>query len=70
MIFISPLNLSGKSALSGWQSLAVVTLGDKQMAQRIDNLDGVDEFKRFYLQVSSELNYLYLLVLLWFHLNV
>ncbi|KAK7336303.1 hypothetical protein VNO77_16839 [Canavalia gladiata] len=34
------------------QSLAVVTLGDKQMAQRIDNLDGVDEFKRFYLQYS------------------
>ncbi|KAK7396125.1 hypothetical protein VNO78_16909 [Psophocarpus tetragonolobus] len=34
------------------QALAVVTLGDKQMAQRIDNLDGVDEFKRFYLQYS------------------
>lgn len=34
------------------QSLAVVTLGDKQMAQRIDNLVGVDEWKRFYLQVS------------------
>ncbi|RDY09171.1 Polyribonucleotide nucleotidyltransferase 1, chloroplastic, partial [Mucuna pruriens] len=32
------------------QSLAVVTLGDKHMAQRVDNLDGVDEFKRFYLQ--------------------
>ncbi|KAL9232962.1 hypothetical protein vseg_008014 [Gypsophila vaccaria] len=34
------------------QSLAVVTLGDKQMAQRIDNLEGQDEFKRFYLQYS------------------
>ncbi|KAL2565123.1 hypothetical protein AAZX31_19G104700 [Glycine max] len=34
------------------QALAVVTLGDKQMAQRIDSLDGVDEFKRFYLQYS------------------
>ncbi|KAL7097532.1 hypothetical protein ACP275_10G150400 [Erythranthe tilingii] len=32
------------------QSLAVVTLGDKQMAQRIDNLVDDDEFKRFYLQ--------------------
>ncbi|KAI3444207.1 hypothetical protein Pfo_000872 [Paulownia fortunei] len=34
------------------QSLAVVTLGDKQMAQRIDNLVDDDEFKRFYLQYS------------------
>ncbi|XP_048333222.2 polyribonucleotide nucleotidyltransferase 1, chloroplastic isoform X2 [Ziziphus jujuba] len=34
------------------QSLAVVTLGDKQMAQRIDNLVGVDDLKRFYLQYS------------------
>lgn len=34
------------------QSLAVVTLGDKQMAQRIDTLDGVADFKRFYLQYS------------------
>nr|XP_011457629.1 PREDICTED: probable polyribonucleotide nucleotidyltransferase 1, chloroplastic [Fragaria vesca subsp. vesca] len=34
------------------QSLAVVTLGDKQMAQRIDNLMGVDEWKRFYLQYT------------------
>ncbi|XP_047315408.1 polyribonucleotide nucleotidyltransferase 1, chloroplastic [Impatiens glandulifera] len=34
------------------QSLAVVTLGDKQMAQRIDNLEGTDEFKKFYLQYS------------------
>ncbi|XP_057980328.1 probable polyribonucleotide nucleotidyltransferase 1, chloroplastic isoform X2 [Malania oleifera] len=34
------------------QSLAVVTLGDKQMAQRIDNLVDVDEFKRFYLQYT------------------
>ncbi|KAF5937983.1 hypothetical protein HYC85_025489 [Camellia sinensis] len=33
-------------------SLAVVTLGDKQMAQRIDNLEGADEFKRFYLQYT------------------
>ncbi|RZC82906.1 hypothetical protein C5167_045691 [Papaver somniferum] len=34
------------------QALAVVTLGDKQMAQRIDNLVDVDEVKRFYLQYS------------------
>lgn len=34
------------------QSLAVVTLGDKQMAQRIDSLEGDDESKRFYLQYS------------------
>lgn len=34
------------------QSLAVITLGDRQMAQRIDNLEGADELKRFYLQVS------------------
>lgn len=34
------------------QSLAVVTLGDRQMAQRVDNLVGVDELKRFYLQYS------------------
>ncbi|XP_062003960.1 probable polyribonucleotide nucleotidyltransferase 1, chloroplastic [Rosa rugosa] len=34
------------------QSLAVVTLGDKQMAQRIDNLVGVDDWKRFYLQYT------------------
>ncbi|KAL7225733.1 hypothetical protein ACSBR1_020986 [Camellia fascicularis] len=34
------------------QSLAVITLGDKQMAQRIDNLEGADEFKRFYLQYT------------------
>lgn len=34
------------------QSLAVVTLGDRQMAQRIDRLDGDDEFKRFYLQYT------------------
>ncbi|KAL5837373.1 hypothetical protein ACOSQ3_014542 [Xanthoceras sorbifolium] len=34
------------------QSLAVVTLGDKQMAQRIDNLVGDDDVKRFYLQYS------------------
>ncbi|OIW21458.1 hypothetical protein TanjilG_03825 [Lupinus angustifolius] len=33
-------------------SLAVATLGDKQMAQRIDNLIGVDDFKKFYLQYS------------------
>ncbi|XP_002525684.2 probable polyribonucleotide nucleotidyltransferase 1, chloroplastic [Ricinus communis] len=34
------------------QSLAVATLGDKQMAQKVDNLVDVDEFKRFYLQYS------------------
>ncbi|KAJ6693903.1 hypothetical protein OIU85_004669 [Salix viminalis] len=34
------------------QSLAVVTLGDRQMAQRVDNLVDEDEFKRFYLQYS------------------
>ncbi|CAK7341563.1 unnamed protein product [Dovyalis caffra] len=33
-------------------SLAVVTLGDKQMAQRVDNLVDEEEFKRFYLQYS------------------
>ncbi|KAG0451394.1 hypothetical protein HPP92_026270, partial [Vanilla planifolia] len=32
------------------QCLAVVTLGDKQMAQRIDNLIDTEESKRFYLQ--------------------
>ncbi|MQM05095.1 hypothetical protein Taro_037902 [Colocasia esculenta] len=34
------------------QSLAVVTLGDKQMAQRIDNLVDTEEHKKFYLQYS------------------
>ncbi|XP_010525003.1 PREDICTED: polyribonucleotide nucleotidyltransferase 1, chloroplastic [Tarenaya hassleriana] len=34
------------------QALAVVTLGDKLMAQRIDNLEGSDEYKRFYLQYT------------------
>uniref|UniRef100_A0A803MM46 polyribonucleotide nucleotidyltransferase n=1 Tax=Chenopodium quinoa TaxID=63459 RepID=A0A803MM46_CHEQI len=34
------------------QAVAVVTLGDKQMAQRIDSLEGDDESKRFYLQYS------------------
>lgn len=34
------------------QSLAVVTLGDKQMAQRIDNLVDLEDVKRFYLQYS------------------
>ncbi|KAL6555265.1 Purine nucleoside phosphorylase [Orobanche gracilis] len=34
------------------QSLAVVTLGDKQMAQRVDNLVDEDEFKRFYVQFA------------------
>ncbi|CAA6658594.1 unnamed protein product [Spirodela intermedia] len=34
------------------QSLAVVTLGDKQMAQRIDNLVDTEEHKSFYLQYS------------------
>ena len=56
--------LSNKLTLSGWQALAVVTLGDKQMAQRIDSLDGVDEFKRFYLQVSLEIDYFNVLLYL------
>lgn len=34
------------------QSLVVVTLGDRQMAQKVDNLANVEEFKRFYLQYS------------------
>ncbi|KAJ0079325.1 hypothetical protein Patl1_23502 [Pistacia atlantica] len=34
------------------QALAVVTLGDKQMAQRIDNLVGDDDVKSFYLQYT------------------
>ncbi|KAL8152409.1 hypothetical protein V2J09_010169 [Rumex salicifolius] len=34
------------------QAIAVVTLGDRQMAQRIDSLEGDDELKRFYLQYS------------------
>ncbi|XP_078163193.1 putative polyribonucleotide nucleotidyltransferase 1, chloroplastic [Carex rostrata] len=34
------------------QSLAVATLGDKQMAQRIDNLEASEEVKRFYLQYT------------------
>ncbi|XP_068634242.1 probable polyribonucleotide nucleotidyltransferase 1, chloroplastic [Aristolochia californica] len=34
------------------QSLAVVTLGDKTMAQRIDNVVDEDELKNFYLQYS------------------
>ncbi|KAL6008416.1 Purine nucleoside phosphorylase [Asimina triloba] len=34
------------------QSLAVVTIGDRQMAQRIDNLVDDDDLKRFYLQYS------------------
>ncbi|XP_044499742.1 polyribonucleotide nucleotidyltransferase 1, chloroplastic isoform X2 [Mangifera indica] len=34
------------------QALAVVTLGDKQMAQRIDNLVGDGDVKSFYLQYS------------------
>uniref|UniRef100_A0A7N0UWQ6 polyribonucleotide nucleotidyltransferase n=1 Tax=Kalanchoe fedtschenkoi TaxID=63787 RepID=A0A7N0UWQ6_KALFE len=34
------------------QALAVVTLGDRQMAQRMDNLESDDELKRFYLQYS------------------
>lgn len=33
------------------QALAVVTLGDYQMAQRIDNLVDTEESKSFYLQV-------------------
>ncbi|XP_043696706.1 polyribonucleotide nucleotidyltransferase 1, chloroplastic, partial [Telopea speciosissima] len=34
------------------QAFAVVTLGDKLMAQRLDNLVDVNESKRFYLQYS------------------
>ncbi|CAL1356694.1 unnamed protein product [Linum trigynum] len=34
------------------QALAVTTLGDRQMAQRVDNLVDIEEFKRFYLQYS------------------
>ncbi|KAF5799366.1 putative polyribonucleotide nucleotidyltransferase [Helianthus annuus] len=34
------------------QSVAVVTLGDKRMAQRIDNLVGTEDVKKFYLQYS------------------
>ncbi|KAK2362469.1 Purine nucleoside phosphorylase [Trifolium repens] len=34
------------------QSLAVATLGDNKMAQRVDNLIGVDDYKKFYLQYS------------------
>ncbi|KAJ4758856.1 Polyribonucleotide nucleotidyltransferase [Rhynchospora pubera] len=34
------------------QSLAVVTLGDNQMAQRIDNLEYSEDPKRFYLQYT------------------
>lgn len=34
------------------QALAVVTLGDKKMAQKIDNLVDEEEFKRFYLQYT------------------
>lgn len=34
------------------------------MAQRIDSLDGVDEFKRFYLQVSLEIDYFNVLLYL------
>ena len=49
---------------SVFQSLAVVTLGYKQMEQRIDNLEGADEFKRFYLQVSPAPNLLSLLRML------
>lgn len=37
-----------------FQALAVVTLGDKQMAQRIDNLVGDGDVKSFYLQVWEE----------------
>ncbi|CAL5193156.1 unnamed protein product [Lathyrus oleraceus] len=34
------------------QALAVATLGDNKMAQRINNLIEVDDYKRFYLQYS------------------
>jgi polyribonucleotide nucleotidyltransferase len=37
------------------QSLAVVTLGGYQMAQRIDNLVDTEESKSFYLQVIKYL---------------
>ena len=35
------------------QSLAVVTLGGYQMAQRIDNLVDTEDSKSFYLQVRE-----------------
>jgi polyribonucleotide nucleotidyltransferase len=35
------------------QALAVVTLGDYQMAQRIDTLVDTEESKSFYLQVHG-----------------
>lgn len=38
----------------------MVTLGDKQMAQRIDNLVDLDDVKRFYLQVNVSLNFCFL----------
>ncbi|CAN1768679.1 Probable polyribonucleotide nucleotidyltransferase 1, chloroplastic [Linum perenne] len=34
------------------QALAVATLGNQQMAQRVDNLVDEEEFKRFYLQYT------------------
>lgn len=38
------------------QSLAVVTLGGYQMAQRIDTLVDTEESKSFYLQVINSTN--------------
>lgn len=38
-----------------FQALAVATLGDRQMAQRVDNLVDDNELKRFYLQVSVDM---------------
>ncbi|TQD94098.1 hypothetical protein C1H46_020293 [Malus baccata] len=47
------MNFSGNYLTSVIDSsLAVVTLGDKQMAQRVDNLVDVYEWKRFYLQYT------------------
>lgn len=45
-------NILNDVSFSILQSLAVATLGDKQMAQKIDNLVDEEEFKRFYLQVG------------------
>lgn len=37
----------------------MVTLGDRQMAQKIDTLEGDDEWKRFYLQVFMNTTSIY-----------
>lgn len=47
------------------QSLAVVTLGDKQMAQRIDNLVDTEELKSFYLQVCYVICFSFWLMLVF-----